>query len=132
MKVSATIALTTPDRIKSGESRRGPMKHFLAMCLAAGLALSGSPAAAQAPAKIGMFDADQDIGDTATKGSVAFDAATGSYSVTASGANIWADKDAFHYVWTRRSGDLHIGADFAWVGTGVDPHRKGGLMIRQN
>src|SRR5690606_36331461 len=33
---------------------------------------------------------------------------------------------------TRRSGDLHIAADFRWVGKGKDPHRKGGLMIRQN
>jgi Tol biopolymer transport system component len=95
------------------------------------MALLGGPAAAQAPAA-SAFDADQDIGDTATKGSVAFDPATASYRVTASGANIWGTTDAFHYAWTRRSGDLHIGAGFSWVGQGTDPHRKAGLMIRQN
>lgn len=92
------------------------------------LALSGAPAAAQ---KVGVFDADQDVGETAFKGSATVNAA-GTYRITASGANIWADKDAFHYVWTRRSGDLHIATDFAWEGLGTDPHRKGGVMIRQN
>ncbi len=40
-------------------------------------------------------------------------------------------EDAFHFVWTRRSGDLHLAADVDWVGVGIDPHRKAGLMIRQ-
>jgi TolB protein len=102
--------------------------YWLAACALAGMALCSGSAAAQKPA---IFDADQDIGEVAFKGSVSIDSA-GSYRMTASGANIWADKDAFHYAWTRRSGDLHIAADFAWIGEGTDPHRKGGVMIRQN
>ena len=39
---------------------------------------------------------------------------SGRYRVTGGGANIWGEADAFHYVWTRRSGDLHIAADIAW------------------
>ena len=54
------------------------------------------------------------------------------YRLTASGANIWGGADAFHYAWTQRSGDLHIAADIAFEGKGGDPHRKAGLMIRQN
>ena len=94
-------------------------------------ALSAMPASAQtAPPKPGIFDASQDIGDTAIKGGVTVEG--GSYRMTASGANIWGTTDAFHYAWTRRGGDLHIAADLEWVGKGVDPHRKAGLMMRQN
>lgn len=109
-----------------------PIRVF-AMGMLLGAALAGSsPATAQTAPKTGIFDATQDIGDTAIKGGVTHDAATGSYRVTASGANIWGTTDAFHYAWVRRSGDLHIAADLKWEGKGVDPHRKGGLMIRQN
>lgn len=102
--------------------------RWIAVFALMGTTLSAGTAAAQ---KVGIFDADQDVGDTAFKGSVTVDPA-GSYRVTSSGANIWADKDAFHYVWTRRSGDLHIATNFQWVGEGGDPHRKAGVMIRQN
>jgi TolB protein len=108
------------------------MNRIVAACALAVTLLWGGAAAAQAPAKPGIFDTSQDVGDTRTRGSVVHDPATGSYRVTASGANIWGQKDAFHYAWTRRSGDLHIAADLEWVGNGVDPHRKAGLMIRQN
>lgn len=100
------------------------IRHLL---IGVGLALA-SPAQA-AP---GIFDTSQDVGETATRGATAYDAAAGSYRITASGANIWGSTDAFHYAWTRRSGDIHIAADFAWIGQGTDPHRKAGLMIRQN
>jgi hypothetical protein len=90
----------------------------------------GRGAAAQS--KAGIFDDDRDIGDVSTKGSLTYDGKAATYTVTSSGANIWADKDAFHYAWTQRSGDLHIAADFRWIGQGTDPHRKAGLMIRQN
>jgi TolB protein len=105
-------------------------RHFLAFALA--VAMAGGAASAQTSAPTGIFDRTQDVGSAATPGGVVHDPDAGSYRVTASGANIWGDKDAFHYAWTRRSGDLHIAADFAWAGQGKDPHRKGGLMIRQN
>ena len=98
------------------------MRHLLAA-----LALFAAPAAAQ---PVGVFQNHADVGEVSTPGSVAH--ADGSYRITASGANIWGSKDAFHYAWTTKSGDLHIAADIAWEGKGVDPHRKAGLMIRQN
>jgi TolB protein len=95
--------------------------------LACAVALWANPVAAQT---LGIFSNHADIGETATPGSVTREA--GRYRMTASGANIWGEKDAFHYAWTQRSGDLHIAADIAWEGKGKDPHRKAGLMIRQN
>lgn len=79
---------------------------------------------------VGDFGDHADVGEVSTPGIVTV--AGGSYRMTASGANIWGTEDAFHYAWTQRSGDLHIAADIAFEGTGVDPHRKAGLMIRQN
>lgn len=107
------------------------MRQFFGRYVLACALLAASAASAQSRPD-GIFDADQDIGETAFKGSLAFDPAAGSYTVTASGANIWANKDAFHYAWTQRTGDVHIATDFHWLGQGTDPHRKAGVMIRQN
>jgi Tol biopolymer transport system component len=99
------------------------IRHLLA-CAAA---LWANPVAAQT---VGIFANHADIGETATPGGVTHDA--GRYRMTASGANIWGEKDAFRFAWVQRSGDLHIAADIAWEGKGKDPHRKAGLMMRQN
>jgi Tol biopolymer transport system component len=45
---------------------------------------------------------------------------------------MWFDKDAFHYVWKKVSGDVSIAADIKWIGTGGDPHRKACVIIRQS
>ncbi|MXO60076.1 hypothetical protein GRI89_11055 [Altererythrobacter salegens] len=79
---------------------------------------------------LGQFASEGDVGEAALAGSVELDGST--YRVTGGGANIWGEADAFHYVWTQRSGDLHIAADIAFEGEGGDPHRKAGLMIRQD
>ncbi|MEO6359998.1 MAG: hypothetical protein ABIO43_05415 [Sphingomicrobium sp.] len=93
-----------------------------------------APAVAQTAAhrSLGLFDARGDVGSTAFPGHVSYSAGTKNYRMTASGANIWGEADAFHYAWTRRSADLHIAADIEFEGKGVDPHRKAGVMIRQS
>ncbi len=98
-----------------------------AIALAAFVALWAAPAGAE---PVGAFDQHADIGEVSTPGSATL--ADGTYHLTASGANIWGQVDAFHYAWTQRSGDLHVAADIAWEDAGGDPHRKAGLMIRQN
>jgi Tol biopolymer transport system component len=98
-----------------------------AIALAAIVSLWIAPASAE---PVGDFAEHADVGEVATAGSATV--AEGTYRLSASGANIWGSADAFHYAWTQRSGDLHIAADIAFEGTGGDPHRKAGLMIRQN
>ena len=109
------------------------MRTRLSFCALIGAALlwPGAPADA---AQAGRFYAEQDIGGPGHRGAASFDARANSYRVTGGGANIWGQRDAFHYLWTRRSGDLHIAADIAFspAGAGSDPHRKAGLMIRLN
>ena len=51
--------------------------------------------------KAGIFEGHQDVGEVRHPGSVAFDEASGTYTVAGSGANMWAARDAFHYAWKR-------------------------------
>jgi Tol biopolymer transport system component len=98
-----------------------------AIALAAIATLWGAGVSAE---PVGEFGDHADVGEVSTPGSVTLSGSD--YRITASGANIWGAQDAFHYAWTQRSGDLHIAADIAFEGAGTDPHRKAGLMIRQN
>jgi TolB protein len=98
-----------------------------AIALAAMAALWAGAAGAE---PVGEFGDHADVGEVSTPGDVTL--SDGGYRMTASGANIWGGEDAFHYAWTQRSGDVHIAADIAFEGAGVDPHRKAGVMVRQN
>ena len=86
--------------------------------------------AAQTP--VGQFESHQDVGITPVAGSVEFDAARQEYRVTGGGANVWANQDAFQFVWKRLSGDVRMTADVHFVGAGAVAHRKAMLMIRQD
>jgi hypothetical protein len=88
--------------------------------------------AARAEGNLGLFTDHGDIGSVAKPGTVTYDAAAGTYTVGAAGANMWAKVDAMQYVWKRKSGDFSIAADIAFVGTSSQPHRKACIVIRQN
>jgi hypothetical protein len=101
------------------------------MAFAAGLlVLTG--ATPDAGSSVGIFEAHGDVGKVTRPGSVAYDAATRRYTVAGGGENMWAARDAFHYVWKKASGDVSLTADVAFVGTGKQPHRKACLVIRQS
>jgi TolB protein len=95
---------------------------------AGGRPASGSPGQASA---LGEFEAQSDVGETPRAGSAEFDPARQEYRITGGGANMWASTDAFHYVWRRVSGDLTLTADVRLVGSGGQPHRKAGWVVRQ-
>jgi TolB protein len=88
--------------------------------------------AAVSGAQTGSFASSADVGETPVKGSAAFDSASGEYRVTGGGANIWAAADAFHFAWTKVSGDVSITADVRFPTAGAVAHRKAVLMIRQS
>jgi len=81
---------------------------------------------------LGIFEANNDIGNVKYTGSVVFDPSDSTYTVSGGGTNMWFDKDELHYVWKQMTGDVSIAADIEWVGKGVDPHRKACLIIRQS
>ena len=65
-------------------------------------------------------------------GSVEYDPARQTYTISGSGANMWFGEDDFHYLWTKVSGDVSLTADIAFIGTTGNNHRKAVLMIRQS
>jgi hypothetical protein len=81
---------------------------------------------------VGQFDHHGDVGNVATPGSVVYDAERQTYTITASGTNMWADKDEFHFAWKRMKGNFILRARAEFIGKGVDPHRKIGWIIRPN
>jgi regulation of enolase protein 1 (concanavalin A-like superfamily) len=84
-----------------------------------------------APGKLGIFTSAADVGNPAIKGAAEFDASTGQYRITGSGANIWARQDQFQYVWREISGNFTVTAAMRFLGKGAD-HRKAGIMVRQS
>jgi len=80
---------------------------------------------------LGLFEDHGDVGTVLHAGSASYDSASGAYTVTGSGDNMWFGIDDFHFVWKKVSGDVAISADIAFVGDKGNNHRKAVLMIRQ-
>lgn len=86
------------------------------------------PASAQLPAGF----TDKDIGNVETPGSTAYDSATGAFTVTASGSDLWGTEDGFRYVYTPLKGDGHISARLlSQEGGSTTGWGRNGLMIRE-
>jgi len=71
-------------------------------------------------------------GAPAPEGSASIDEATGTYSITGSGADIWGTSDQFHYAYRELTGDATMIARVADNGSGTNEWAKGGVMIRQS
>jgi TolB protein len=76
------------------------------------------------------FEGSADVGIVSRKGDVKVIGKT--ISVSAAGENMWAARDAFHFVWRKMEGDFAIASDIRFEGQGKDPHRKACLMIRRD
>ena len=100
--------------------------------LAAVVAAASIHATAGWCAPIGAFTGHADVGAPAHAGDATFDRTTGTYRVTAGGANVFGAKYEFHFVWVKVKGDFAISSDIAFTGPGKEPHRKAGLMVRQS
>lgn len=91
------------------------------------LAVSSTTARGQAP--LGAFDAQTDVG-AARRGSTSYDPQRQQYLVAGSGQNMWSDRDDFHFVWKRLTGNFILSARAHFIGKGVEAHRKIGWTIR--
>ena len=105
---------------------------ILAVAFAAGKYIAVQKAALEETSAAGMFEGHGDVGTVLHAGSVEYDAAKGTYTIAASGENMWAGKDAFHFAWKQASGDVTLTADISFLGKGVNEHRKAVLMVRQS
>jgi TolB protein len=99
--------------------------------------LATAPFESRVPAQgrsnaVGIFEGHGDVGKVVHAGSVVFDPAKQAYALKASGHNMWATEDGFHFVWKQVSGDVTISADIAWETAGGNPHKKAVLIMRQS
>jgi dipeptidyl aminopeptidase/acylaminoacyl peptidase len=78
---------------------------------------------------IGIFDAQTNVG-RARRGSASYDKRTQTYTIAGSGQNMWNDRDDFHFVWKRISGDFILSTRARFTSRGVEAHRKLGWSIR--
>jgi TolB protein len=101
----------------------------------AGLALwavGSVPAPAAWDGPIGEFEGQTDVGSPAIPGSATYNAVSQEYALSAAGVNMWGPRDELRFVWKRLEGDFILRARVAFVGAGVDPHRKAGVIVRQS
>jgi TolB protein len=100
------------------------------LLLAVALFLHGANAQSS---PIGVFDGQSDVGSVTPPGTAAFDSATGAYTLTSAGANLWGTTDAFHFLWKKMSGDVTLTADIDFPAASGEhnPHRKAILILRR-
>ena len=84
------------------------------------------------PTSLGTFTNQGDLGNPLHTGSATYDANKDEYTIEGAGANIWANRDEFHYVWRRLKGDFILTTNAGFAGKGVEPHRKIGWMVRSS
>jgi regulation of enolase protein 1 (concanavalin A-like superfamily) len=71
----------------------------------------------------------RDIGAPALAGTTSY--SSGTYTITASGRDIWDTADQFQFVFARASGDLDVSARVLSIGY-ADRWSKAGVMIRES
>jgi TolB protein len=99
------------------------------LALRAVLCLAPSPVLGQ-DGRLGAFEGHGDIGSPQIAGSATYNAVSQEYSLSASGVNMWATRDEFHFAWKKMKGDFILQARVELLGQGVDPHRKLGVLVR--
>ncbi len=81
---------------------------------------------------IGVFDGQSDVGGALVPGSASYDPATKQYTINSAGYNIWYNRDEFHYLWKKMSGDVSLAADIAFPNPQGYDDRKVVLVVRQD
>lgn len=106
---------------------------LLSAVLASALHVGAQANSAPSNAALGIFPSQSDVGSVTPPGKTVYDAATRTYTIDSSGANLWVREDDFHFVWKKVSGDLALTANVSFPLTpeGASPHRKALLMFRQ-
>src|SRR3984957_19321641 len=112
------------------------MPRFLSISFAAALILFlsaiGAAWSQSANSSVGIFDSHGDVGTVLHAGSVEYDAAKRTYSISGSGENMWSTADAFHFVWKKVSGDVTLTADISFLTKTGNEHKKAVLILRQS
>jgi TolB protein len=81
---------------------------------------------------VGIFENHADVGTVLHAGSVDYDSAKRTYTISGSGENMWLAADAFQFAWKKISGDVTLTADISFLTTTGNEHKKAVLMLRQS
>jgi TolB protein len=93
---------------------------------------AATPVPARIEKPLALFDGHGDIGNVARPGLAAEDPADGALVIEGAGANMWFAADEGYFLWKRIKGDFIVSARLAFVGEGIEAHRKTGWMVRDS
>ncbi|MBN1924743.1 MAG: PD40 domain-containing protein [Prolixibacteraceae bacterium] len=111
--------------IKSSKKLLYPVSSVFIIFLVMSISCKDEPA-------IGIFDKCTNIGNPRIIGRAFYDATTGEYRLRGSGKNIWDKRDEFLFLSKKIEGDFILSARVRFIGEGVNPHRKIGIMVRDS
>ena len=94
-----------------------------------GVVVSATPPAPQPPVPCPAPWTCADIGSPTPAGSQSYDPNTGTWTITAGGADVTGTSDQFHYVWQTLTGDGSVSAQVA-TQTDTSSSAKAGIMLR--
>jgi TolB protein len=106
--------------------------HRLLLTVSIILTLGSLAWAQNASSPIGIFESHSDVGTVLHPGSVDYDAAKKTYTITGSGENMWLAADAFQFAWKKISGDVTLTADISFLNKTGNEHKKAVLMLRKS
>lgn len=95
--------------------------------VALGLNLTADSVGVGQGQRLGVFDGHGDVGSPKIAGSATYNAVSQEYAIAAGGLNMWAERDEFHFVWKRMTGDFILQARVELVGSRRGPASKSGL-----
>ena len=72
------------------------------------------------------------IGNPTLQGNTIYNSELQTFTLKGAGENMWFDSDQFWFVFKKIKGDFIFSANVEFVGEGVNPHRKLGLMARSD
>lgn len=78
---------------------------------------------------LGQFAHAADVGQPALAGSTTYDPERRTYTLRASGTNMWGRHDEFHAAWLTLRGDFVLRTNARFTSDG-QPHRKMGWIVR--
>jgi len=81
---------------------------------------------------LGVFTESNDIGACNIKGNSVYNSEKQEYTLSGSGANMWLDKDAFHFLHKKMKGDFILQFEYEFVGKVKNPYCKVGWMVRND
>ena len=79
-----------------------------------------------------LFEGFGDIGNPKLKGSFDYSPLLRIYTLTGGGTNMWMNSDEFFMAWKKMNGDFTISTKAVFEGSGVNAHRKVGVIIRES